>query len=219
MKTLVYTLAIGGTLILASCGSDDKEDSKSSSQKATQEEETDTTSVDTVESDTGSMELADTIEIEEVTPPPEVLGQEEKSQAAAVTKVRYKLSEHTGGMYPISLELPAGSKMNWDADYEELTISFGNDFELVVGENYEGSISEIKSKFKNTVHNQHLGYVKDEPNGIIKKSKANGIETHQVFYTTNANDMDILISSVPSKTYSLGEIMEIWNACKTIQPE
>ncbi len=218
MNKLVYSLIFGSVLVLASCGSDE-EKTEDKTPKKEQETETDTTSVDTVEADTGSIEVADTGKIEEVTPPPEVLGQEEKSQAASVTKVRYKLSEYTNGMYPISLELPSGSKLTWDSDYEELTIAFGNDFEMVVGENYEGTISEIKSKFKNTVHNQHLGYVKDEPNGIIKKSKANGIETHQVFYTTNANDMDILVSSVPSKTYSLGEIMEIWNACKTIQAE
>jgi len=153
--------------------------------------------------------LADTLEVE---PPKEISGQEEKAQSASISKRSYDLSEYG---FDLTIDLPAGTQMKYDTDFEELTLEFGNDFVMILGENYSGSISKIKSMFKNTLHNQHLGYIKDLPHGIVKKSKANGIETHSLFYTLK--DDALIIKSVPSKSYSKAEIMEMWNACETVK--
>ena len=174
LRLNVVFIAISICFGFVACGGD--EEASSEKKKPNKEEVK-----DSLESDTNAIEtdsaLVDTL-VDEVEPPKEIAGQEDKAQAANVAKKSYDLSEHG---FPLTIDLPAGTKMEYDTDFEELTLKFGADFVMVVGENFEGSISKIKSKFKNTMHNQHLGYIKDEPNGIVKKSKANGIETHSLF--------------------------------------
>lgn len=213
MKNILNRLHLGILVLVMclgfiACGGDDAAENENKSPKKEQESDSTVTDSSLAEVDT----LANDTIVEEVEPPKEIAGQEDKAQSANVAKKSYDLSEHG---FPIIIDLPAGTKMEYDEDFEELTLKFGADFVMVVGENFEGSISKIKSKFKNTMHNQHLGYIKDEPNGIVKKSKANGIETHSLFYTLK-ND-ELIIKSVPSKTYSKAEIMEMWTACETIK--
>lgn len=214
MKTLPKLLAFAliGTLSFAACSGDDKDDSKDSS-KTSKDSKADSSDVDSTLADTLEMDTA-TIEEDSVVVPKEVLGQEDKAQAASAKKKMYNLSEHSNGLYNISMELPVGSKFEWDSDFEEIKITFGSDFVILVSEAFE-SVSEIKSKMGNSLHNQHLGYIKDEPNGFIRKFKASGIETHGVYYGINDGDTDILITSSPSRAYSSSEIMEVWKACKT----
>lgn len=201
-----------GTLGLAACSGDDKEDSKNSS-KTKNDSDADTSDLDSAEMDTLQLDTAD-IDEDSVVVPKEVLGQEDKAQAASAKKKMYNLSDHSNGLYNISMELPVGSKFEWDNDFEEIKITFGSDFVILVSEAFE-SVSEIKSKMGNSLHNQHLGYIKDEPSGFIRKFKASGIETHGVYYGINDGDTDILITSSPSRAYSSSEIMEVWKACKT----
>ena len=195
-------------LFLVACGDD-----KAGNGSDNKSNENDTTSIDSIEVDTL---LVDTSAITDSIVPKEVPGQEDKAQAATVSRKTYNLKEYTNDIYNISIDLPVGSKFDFDPDLEELTITFGRDFALLVGEQFE-SIAEIKSKMKNTMHNQHLGYIVDETQGFVKTSKANGIETHSLFYSVNDGRIDILINTIPSQTFSKTEIMELWKACKTIK--
>ena len=210
IKTRIL-IAYAAALTLGACSNDNDSSDSASDNNAS---DSDSVAVDTIEVDTLSVDTAEILT--DTIAPKEILGQEDKAQAANVTKKTYNLADYCEGLYNISMDLPAGCSFEYDSDYEELTLKFGNDFVIIVGEQFD-DIATIKSKMKNTLHNQHLGYLKDEPNGIVKKSKSNGIVTHSLFYSVNDGTKDIMINSIPSHAYSQSEIMEMWKACQTVK--
>ena len=211
MKVLYIPIVLIAFSLVTSCGEDKKE--QEPAKTPSNNVEKDTTAIDTavvdivMEVDTA---LTDTGYIE---PPKEVAGKEDEAGAAKAAKKMFDLSEYGFNM---SIELPVAAKFDYDADFEQLNVTFGKDFIMEIAENCDGPISELKGKFKNNMHNEFLGYVKEEDNGIIRKVKSNGVETHSLFYTVNDGNMDIMIKSSMSNAYSEKEILQMWKACESI---
>jgi len=208
MKQFILTQTLLFFVLLISCNNEKKTENSDTSES--DNPDADTTAVDTLANDTADMLIEENID---TIAPKDVVGQEEKATAEHVVKRRYDLSEYG---FNISIELPAGTKIELN-DLDEAILTFGSDFIIEVGENYDGSIAEVKSKFKGNMHNQFMGYLAENDKGFVRKIKSNGIISHNLFYALNDGNMDIMVKSSMSHAYSEDEIMVMWKACETIQ--
>lgn len=216
---LLYVAALIITTALYSCGSDE-ESSEESSGRTTDEVETDSTDADStdnsnllvsdeeVDIDTIEVDAKAVSSIEKA-----AVGEEGKSEAASAVFKTFDLSEFG---YNLTISLPEKTKMEVN-DFDEVVLTFGNDFIMEVGENYDGTPSEVKSKFKGNLHNQLMGYVVEDGNGFVRKIKSNGVISHNLFYVVNDGNMDIAVKSPMGQAYSQDEILVMWKACQTIK--
>ncbi len=206
MKAKLHlTFAISAALLSACSGED-----QSASGTAPASDTSDTSAVrDTTAIDTAV--IVDTL----VNQDNQVIIDDTKGSAAAehVASKTYDLSEHG---YPMTIDLPEGIKIE-KTELDEVLLSFGEDFVLLVGESFEDSPQTRKNGFKNTVHNQVLGYLTDEPDGFIVKMKTNGQVTHNIFYMFDVADVKVQVENAQGKGYSEAEIRAMHKAIQTIK--
>lgn len=206
--------------LLYACGS---EDDTSGEDKDDGTVKQDTTNLDTMAVDTAAMDTLageevnmDSIEVEvkeASTAEKMETGVDGKSEAAEAVFKRFDLSDYG---YNISISLPEATKITTN-DFDEAVLTFGNDFILEVGENYDGPKEEVKKRFKGNVHNQLMGYIVEDDNGFVRKIKSNGVISHNLFYTINDGNMDLTVKSPMGQAYSQDEVLVMWKACKTLK--
>jgi hypothetical protein len=205
MKTHQYILA-GVALLLASCSGESESETK-----PVKGDDKDTTAVKDTTDITGDAMEIDTVVNEDN----QVIIDDSKGSASA-DKVDSKTYDLTQYGYAMSIDLPEGTKIS-KTELDEVELQFGQDFVLMIGESFEDSPQTRKNGFKNTVHNQVLGYILDEADGFIVKMKSNGIETHNIFYMFTLGDMKVQVENAQGKGYSKAEIMAMHKAIKTIK--
>lgn len=194
-------------IFMVSCG-EDKDNTNTAKTKNT----------DVVEADsTDSIASNDSVVVvmNEGQDEPQIIKDDTKGTASSdnVESKTYDLSEH--GL-AVTIELPRGVKIIV-TELDEIELSFGDDFIMTIGESFFDSPSQKKSGIKNTVHNEVLGYLKEEADGYIVRVKSNGIETHNLFYMITVGDIKYQIENSKGKGYSKAEILAMHKAVKSIK--
>jgi len=205
MKKLFIVPAV--LLLMVSCGGD-KENSSKVSDDNTVTETADTT-------DTIAKNDSVVVVMEDGQDEPQIIKDDTKGTASAdnVESKTYDLTEHG---IPVTIDLPRGVKIIV-TELDEVELSFGDDFIMTIGESFDESVAKKKSGIKNTVHNEVLGFLKDESDGYIVRVKSNGIETHNLYYMITIGDTKYQIENSKGKGYSKAEILAMHKAVKSIK--